>query len=115
MPEPLVADLTFRVRYAETDQMGVAYYGNYLVWFEMGRSEYCRQAGYPYTRIEEEGFVMARHMLGSMRMAFECDLCRSIDLRTVQAIDGRSGAVRGHERAVRQARELGRRFATFRS
>lgn len=51
-------DLPFRVRYAESDQMGVAYYANYLVWFEMGRSEYCRAIGYPYTRIEEEGFVM---------------------------------------------------------
>ena len=58
MPEPLVADLPFRVRYAETDKMGVAYYANYLIWFEMGRSEYCRLAGYPYTRIEDEGFIM---------------------------------------------------------
>jgi acyl-CoA thioester hydrolase len=58
MAEFRAVDLPFRVRYAETDQMGVAYYANYLVWFEMGRSEYCRAIGYPYTRIEEEGFVM---------------------------------------------------------
>ena len=58
MPGQRAVDLTFRVRYAESDQMGVAYYANYLVWFEMGRSEYCRELGYPYTRIEEEGFVM---------------------------------------------------------
>jgi acyl-CoA thioester hydrolase len=53
-----VVEVPVRVRYAETDQMGVAYYANYLVWFEMGRSEYCRAAGYPYSRIEEDGFVM---------------------------------------------------------
>ncbi len=58
MAGPRAVDLPFRVRYAESDQMGVAYYANYLIWFEMGRSEYCRELGYPYTRIEEEGFVM---------------------------------------------------------
>ncbi|HEX6895796.1 MAG TPA: thioesterase family protein [Bryobacteraceae bacterium] len=38
----------FRVRYAETDQMGVVYYANYLVWMEIGRAEYCRAAGVRY-------------------------------------------------------------------
>ena len=38
-----VVDVDIRVRYAETDQMGVAYYANYLVWFEVGRSEFCRK------------------------------------------------------------------------
>ena len=33
----------FRVRYAETDQMGVVYYANYFVWFEIGRMDFCRQ------------------------------------------------------------------------
>ncbi len=47
-------DVPFRVRYGETDQMGVAYYANYLVWFEVSRSGYCRDRGYPYSRIEEE-------------------------------------------------------------
>ena len=51
-------DLRFRARYAETDTGGVVYYANYLVWFEMGRSEFCRAIGYPYTRIEEEGYLM---------------------------------------------------------
>ena len=58
MAGALVIDLPFRVRYAETDQMGVAYYANYFVWFEMGRSEYCRTVGYPYTDVENDGFVM---------------------------------------------------------
>jgi acyl-CoA thioester hydrolase len=43
-----------RVRYKETDQMGVAYYSNYLVWFEVARTELLRKAGYPYSRIEQE-------------------------------------------------------------
>lgn len=58
MAEHRKVDLPFRVRYAETDQAGVAYYANYLVWFEMGRSEYCRAVGYPYARIEEGGMIM---------------------------------------------------------
>jgi acyl-CoA thioester hydrolase len=44
----------FRVRYAETDQMGVVYYSNYLVWFEVGRTEFCRQRGFAYRDMEEQ-------------------------------------------------------------
>jgi acyl-CoA thioester hydrolase len=49
-------ELDLRVRYAETDRMGVVYYANYLVWFEMGRSEYCRQRGFQYLELEEQGY-----------------------------------------------------------
>ncbi|TAM82687.1 MAG: acyl-CoA thioesterase [Acidobacteria bacterium] len=45
---------SFRVRYAETDQMGVVYYANYLVWFEIGRSEFCRKHGFEYRDMERE-------------------------------------------------------------
>jgi acyl-CoA thioester hydrolase len=45
---------TFRVRYAETDQMGVVYYANYLIWFEIGRSEFCRQHGFEYRDMEQQ-------------------------------------------------------------
>jgi acyl-CoA thioester hydrolase len=45
---------TLRVRYAETDQMGVVYYANYLVWFEIGRSEFCRAHGFEYRDMERE-------------------------------------------------------------
>lgn len=48
------ADATIRVRYAETDQMGVVYYGNYFTWFEVGRSEFCRQLGFDYKRMETD-------------------------------------------------------------
>jgi acyl-CoA thioester hydrolase len=43
-----------RVRYAETDQMGIVYYANYLVWFELGRVELLRSAGLAYSQLEKE-------------------------------------------------------------
>ena len=45
---------TLRVRYAETDQMGVVYYANYLVWFEVGRADLCRKLGFAYREMERE-------------------------------------------------------------
>jgi len=45
---------TLRVRYAETDQMGVVYYANYMVWFEIGRTDFCRQHGFAYRDMEEQ-------------------------------------------------------------
>jgi acyl-CoA thioester hydrolase len=47
-------DATVRVRYAETDQMGVVYHANYLVWFEVGRVELMRALGFEYKRMEAE-------------------------------------------------------------
>jgi acyl-CoA thioester hydrolase len=47
-------DTTVRVRYAETDQMGVVYHGNYFTWFEVGRVEWCRQHGVEYKQMEIE-------------------------------------------------------------
>ena len=51
-------DVDIRVRYAETDQMGVAYYANYLVWFEVGRSEFCRERGFRYADLEALGYKL---------------------------------------------------------
>ena len=48
-------ETTLRVRYAETDRMGVVYHANYLVWFEIGRTEYCRARGFAYRDMEENG------------------------------------------------------------
>ena len=44
-----------RVRYAETDRMGIVYHAHYIVWFEIGRTDYCRAAGMPYRALEESG------------------------------------------------------------
>ena len=48
-------ETSIRVRYAETDQMGMVYHANYLVWFEIGRTEYCRARGFSYREMEETG------------------------------------------------------------
>lgn len=47
-----------RVRYQETDQMGVVYHANYLNWFEIGRTELIREIGFPYSVIEEAGLML---------------------------------------------------------
>ena len=49
-----VSEARVRVRYAETDQMGVVYHSNYLIWFEVGRVELIRQMGLDYKQMEEE-------------------------------------------------------------
>jgi acyl-CoA thioester hydrolase len=43
-----------RVRYAETDKMGIVHHSNYLVWFEIGRSDFCRARGFSYKDMEEK-------------------------------------------------------------
>ncbi|MGB7753406.1 MAG: thioesterase family protein [Candidatus Acidiferrales bacterium] len=48
------SETTIRVRYAETDQMGVVYHGNYFTWFEVGRVDLCRQLGFEYKKMETE-------------------------------------------------------------
>jgi acyl-CoA thioester hydrolase len=50
-----VVETTVRVRYAETDAMGVVYHTNYLIWFEVGRGEYMRQRGGDYADFEAQG------------------------------------------------------------
>jgi acyl-CoA thioester hydrolase len=47
-----------RVRYADTDQMGVVYYANYFVWFEVGRTDLLRETGWSYREMEAEGFSL---------------------------------------------------------
>jgi acyl-CoA thioester hydrolase len=49
-----VSQTRIRVRYAETDQMGVVYYANYFIWFEIGRVELLRQLGFQYKEMETE-------------------------------------------------------------
>jgi acyl-CoA thioester hydrolase len=47
-----------RVRYKETDQMGIAHHSNYVVWFEIGRTDLCRATGFTYRDIEERGRIL---------------------------------------------------------
>ena len=50
--------MTFRVRYAETDQMGIVHHANYPVYYEMGRTEMFREIGLPYDEMERRGIML---------------------------------------------------------
>ncbi len=86
---PLIHTFTQRVRYAETDAMGIVWHGNYLLWFEVARVEALRAMGYPYARLEAEGYglpVTEAHMRYGHAARFD-DLLR-IEL-WVEAIQSR--------------------------
>lgn len=57
MTNPRISE--FRVRYSETDQMGVVYHAEYLVWCEVGRTDYIRALGLPYAELERRGTALA--------------------------------------------------------
>ncbi len=56
--EPITSRTIYRIRYADTDQMGVMYYGNYARLYEIGRSEMIRESGMAYRGLEESRVVM---------------------------------------------------------
>jgi acyl-CoA thioester hydrolase len=58
MSDQPIVTTSIRVRYAETDQMGVAYYANYLVWFEVARGAFCRERGIDYRQMEADGLFL---------------------------------------------------------
>ena len=97
---------TVRVRYAETDKMGVVYYANYFVWFEVGRTDLLRASGWTYRDMETEGFglpVIEAHctyrepakyddeievrtrgeMLSPVRVKFSYEVVRAADAATL--------------------------------
>lgn len=51
-------DYEYRIRYGDTDKLGISYYANYLVWFEAARTEYFRALGLPYTECEKKGIYL---------------------------------------------------------
>src|SRR5512136_397310 len=55
----LVVETRFRVRYHETDAMGIVHHAAYITWFEEGRSAFTRGIGYPYSKMEAEGITLA--------------------------------------------------------
>ena len=66
-----------RVRYAETDAMGIVHHGNYLTWFEVARSEFCRSRGFSYKQTEDDGgalLVVAETYIRYKSAAFYDDL-----------------------------------------
>jgi acyl-CoA thioester hydrolase len=85
---------TVRVRYAETDKMGVVYHANYFVWFEVGRCEWLRATGWSYRELEAEGVALPvieaadddeleihvdAHLLSPARVAFDYEVVRRPD------------------------------------
>jgi acyl-CoA thioester hydrolase len=77
----LKGEITIRVRYAETDRMGLLHHANYLVYFEQGRTELLRNVGKSYRDLEDEGFllVLTRFEVRYRRPAYFDDL---LTLRT---------------------------------
>jgi acyl-CoA thioester hydrolase len=59
VPAGRVCRSELRVRYAETDQMGVVYHSNYLIWCEIGRTDLIRELGMPYAEMERQGVALA--------------------------------------------------------
>jgi acyl-CoA thioester hydrolase len=55
----VISTITRRVNYAETDQMGVVYHANYLIWFECARTELLRETGVTYKELEQQGVYLA--------------------------------------------------------
>jgi len=55
---PRFVDSRTRVRYQETDQMGIVHHANYIVWFEIGRTDLCRATGFTYREIENRGLIL---------------------------------------------------------
>ncbi|GBC89521.1 Putative esterase [bacterium HR14] len=56
---PWIETQPFEVRYAETDAMGIVYYANYLVWFEVARGAFCQAYGIDYQAVEQDGTPLA--------------------------------------------------------
>ncbi len=100
------SEVEFRVRYAETDQMGRAYYGAYFAWFEVGRVELLRDLGATYAELERDGCLLpvveahARYLAparydeelrvrttlvsaGASRMEFSSEVTSKIDARRI--------------------------------
>ena len=55
----MISSITLRVNYSETDQMGVVYHANYLVWFDRARTELMRETGLTYKELEQRGVYLA--------------------------------------------------------
>lgn len=86
----LTGELEIRVRYAETDRMGLLHHANYLVYFEQGRTELLRQAGRSYKDVEDQGFFL---VLAKIEVRYR-QPARYDDLLTLRTIVTRATPVR---------------------
>ncbi len=86
----LSQDIEIRVRYAETDRMGLLHHANYLVYFEQGRTELLRSQGFTYKTMEDEGFLL---VLTKAAVRYKSP-ARYDDMLTLRTIVTRTTAVR---------------------
>jgi acyl-CoA thioester hydrolase len=86
----LSQDIEIRVRYAETDRMGLLHHANYLVYFEQGRTELLRAQGFTYKTMEDEGFLL---VLTKAAVRYKSP-ARYDDVLTLRTIATRTTAVR---------------------
>jgi acyl-CoA thioester hydrolase len=77
-----VTETRLRVRYAETDQMAVVYYANYLVWMEVGRVELCRACGFEYREMEQQDGILLAVAEANCRYLFPAKYDDQVVVRT---------------------------------
>lgn len=104
-PNATISDAAIRVRYAETDQMGIVYHSNFIIWFEVGRVELLRTIGFSYREMEADGYhlpvaeVRCRYKLPAFYDDVLAIRTRMVNLRPslirfgYQAIRERDGAL----------------------
>lgn len=87
-----MVETRLRVRYSETDQMRNVYHAHYLVWFEIGRTEWCRAAGIPYAEMERAGlFIPVTRVEASFRRRSSYDDAIRVQTRMAE-LSGRGCA-----------------------
>src|SRR5229473_5963893 len=86
----LSGEVSIRVRYAETDRMGLLHHANYLVYFEQGRTELLRSCGLTYKELEDQGFLL---VLSKVEVRYRSP-ARYDDLLTLKTTVMRTTAVR---------------------
>jgi acyl-CoA thioester hydrolase len=86
----MTGEITIRVRYAETDRMGLLHHANYLVYFEQGRTELLRSSGLTYRDLEDQGYLL---VLTKVEIHYRRP-ARYDDLLTLRTIVARTTSVR---------------------
>jgi acyl-CoA thioester hydrolase len=97
-----INETTLRVRYAETDQMGVVYYANYFIWMELGRVEYCRAIGFRYRDMEEQDGILLAVIDARCRYRRPARYDDEVTVRTQVSSASRRGVEFAYEMLVRE-------------
>jgi acyl-CoA thioester hydrolase len=107
------AETRIRVRYAETDQMGVVYYANYLVWMEVGRVELCRACGFNYRDMEREDGVLLAVAESNCRYTWPARFDDQVVIKTWIEVAGRRMVKFAYEmRLAQEDRKLATGYTT---